>query len=64
MRIRIQIRDPESFKPWIRDVKNRNGIWDKNPGSATLLSLKIPFCVHGISDQGWAFIVPCSTSVL
>jgi hypothetical protein len=37
----IRIRDPESFGPWIRDGKIQ--IWDKHPGSATLLTVNNGF---------------------
>jgi hypothetical protein len=35
--MQIRIRDPDSFRPWIRDGKKiGSGIQDKHPGSATL----------------------------
>jgi hypothetical protein len=34
--LRIRIRDPESFWPWIRDEKFVSGIRNKHPGSAKL----------------------------
>ncbi len=43
MRMRMRIRDPESFDPGSGIQKFRSGIRDKHPGSATLLITRFKF---------------------